>query len=187
MDDGYSAQKLIEFLDFLISKGLMNKETANSRKVSSTKILEILDESEKSDLRTLDVDKVFNRFINIKGKDYNPLSLKVYKARFSSALNDFLSWKTNPVSFKPSGSTRTSRTKPSEVKERTNGNISRPVGSQSNESKLADAVNTPDHLSLPIPLRKGVIVKVLGLPNDLTPDEAKKIAAIVSAYAVVLE
>ena len=39
-----------------------------------------------------------------------------------------------------------------------------------------------DDTIFPIPLRDGVIVRVQGLPIDLTPAEANKIGAVIMAY-----
>lgn len=36
-------------------------------------------------------------------------------------------------------------------------------------------------ITFPIPIRNNTIVKVAGIPNDLTPDEAKKIANVILA------
>jgi hypothetical protein len=36
----------------------------------------------------------------------------------------------------------------------------------------------------PIPIRENVVVRVHGLPFDLTPAEAKKIAAVIQAMAL---
>jgi site-specific recombinase XerC len=182
----YSANKLNEFFDYVISKGLMNKETANSRKIASSKILDILEDDEKSDLRQLDRDQAFQRFVNLRGRDYNPQSLSVYKSRFSAALDDFIAWVSDPVSFKPSTQTRASKN----VKKLESRERRQTVSLEEVEKRLEQPPQTgnqeppsSEHLSLPIPLRRGVVVKIQGLPNDLTPDEAKKISAIISAYA----
>ena len=36
----------------------------------------------------------------------------------------------------------------------------------------------------PIPIRNGQIVRIAGLPHDLTETEAKRIAAVISALAI---
>jgi transcriptional regulator with XRE-family HTH domain len=46
-------------------------------------------------------------------------------------------------------------------------------------------LNTDDELTLPIPLRPGAVVKITGLPYNLTKSEAQKIANIVIAHAMV--
>ena len=40
-----------------------------------------------------------------------------------------------------------------------------------------------DSITLPIPIRDGVMVQIFGLPQDFSPSEAAKISAVLSAYA----
>jgi len=51
---------------------------------------------------------------------------------------------------------------------------------ESPQERDAVDVNT---VTLPIPIRRDLIVKLIGVPHDLTPQEAKKIANVVSAMA----
>jgi hypothetical protein len=37
---------------------------------------------------------------------------------------------------------------------------------------------------IPIPIREGTMVRIFGVPGNLTQEEAKKIAAVIQAYAV---
>lgn len=183
MNGDYSAKGLEGFFDYILEKGLMNKETATNWKGASLKVLEILSDHERQDLRSLDKDQVFQRFVNLKGKTYNPSSLNVYKSRFSSALSDFISWNDDPLNFKPGVASKQQRSQSSKT-----AKPSKPVN-----KKDAATVQTPasghtapdvNRLTLPIPLRPGLVVTVSGIPYDLTADEAKKITAIIEAYAV---
>ncbi len=187
-----SAESLLAFFDYLIGKGLMNKETAASRRVATTKIIDILDEAEKGDLSTIDRDQVFNRFVNLRGKDYSPQSLSVYKSRFGAALDDFLAWTSDPVGFRPSVATKgTKQQKRIEPRERSAPeNRGDKAGQARTEAAGArpesNVQNSGEHLTIPIPLRRGLVVKVHGLPLDLTQDEARKIGAVINAYAVTI-
>ena len=80
----YSDQSLLKFLDYAAEKGLMNKETARSKKASVSVILDILDNDEKSDIRELDIEEVIHRFANLEGEKFTPKSLVVYKSRLNS-------------------------------------------------------------------------------------------------------
>lgn len=182
-ENRYSATKLADFFNYVISKGLMNKGTANSRKIASAKILESLDAQEINDLRDLNREEAFQRFVNLRGKDYSPQSLSVYKSRFISALDDFLTWVEDPVNFRPSGASRQTRQTKKPLTKLTDSESPSPEQQIAPAEPQSSDAGLTDLLNLPIPLRKGVIVKIHGLPNDLTQDEANKIAAIVSAYA----
>ncbi len=180
--DKFSAAKLSEFWDYVIEKGLMNKETATSRKIASQKVLELLDEAERQDLRALDREHAFLRFQNIAGKRYSPSSLTVYRSRFNASLEDFLSYVSNPSGFKPSAGKSSSKVKSESAKP----TRKRAPVVEKEDSPLPpqlDLPTTTDNLTLPIPLRPGVVVKIFGLPSDLSEDEAKKISGVVSAYA----
>jgi hypothetical protein len=182
--DRYSAAKLSEFWDYVIEKGLMNKETATSRKTASQKVLESLDEAERQDLRALDREQAFLRFQNIAGKRYSPSSLTVYRSRFYASLDDFLSYVANPSGFKPNTVKSNGKAKGEGTKQTKR----RPAAIEKESTPVHlptfDLTASPDNLTLPIPLRPGVAVKIFGLPFDLSEAEAKKICGVVSAYAV---
>lgn len=184
--DKFSAIKLGEFWDYVIEKGLMNKQTAISRKTASQKVLELLDESERQDLRALDREHAFVRFQNIAGKRYSPSSLTVYRSRFNASLDYFLSYAANPSGFKPNTPKSNGKVKGEGTKQNSKRLASAEKESLSTQSTL-DSSTSSDNLTLPIPLRPGVVVKIFGLPSDLSEDEAKKISGVVSAYAYAVK
>jgi site-specific recombinase XerC len=194
MNGDYSADGLSQFFEYVAQKGLMNSETIRGRRVATQKILEILQDNEKLDLRKIDKDLVFQRFMNLRGRDYNPQSLAVYKSRFASALNDFFSWNEDPLGFRPAAGLKIKQAVVSKVgKAKAALPVKKAAQSTTelsvNPVKL-DAPSTHKHtelIDLPIPLRPGVMVHVTGLPLDLSADEAKKISGIVSAYAMTAD
>ena len=58
-------------------------------KAAVNTLLSILDNSEIEDVTTLDLDEVANRFMNKRGTEVKPDSVKVYKSRVASAIADF--------------------------------------------------------------------------------------------------
>jgi site-specific recombinase XerD len=116
-----SRAALLEFLNYLSTKGLMNQTTVASRKASVNKVLGILDESEAADVSKLDIDDVMARFLNIAGAKYTPGSLNTYKVRVKSAIDDFLRYQKDPLNFKPgiqSVPRRAERTQPTKSAKR---------------------------------------------------------------------
>lgn len=181
----YSAQALNAFLDYAAKKGLLKKNTAISRKIASMKILDILDDSDKIDLRKIDIDDVFDRFQNRSGANFKPESLAVYKSRFKSALDDFIRWNENPSAFRPSAKTRSSRN--SEAQESGARDTNAATGSSrkrdsKNQTRVRHDLDAHG-VVFPVPIREGVIVRIANIPNDLTKEEANKIAAVVHALA----
>lgn len=182
MSNGYSATEFIEFIDYLSEKGLLKKATASARKAAATAFLDILDESEKIDIRAIDLDSLAIRFANLQGSKFTPQSLTTYKSRYNSAYKDFIAYRDNPLGFTPNISQRKKRGKATPTPQP-------PTTEQ--PAKMMPGIETPtvtpnlsgDTIIFPIPIRKGVIVKVGGLPVDLTTVEAEKIADVVKALA----
>jgi hypothetical protein len=182
-DKDYSLDALNKFFDFAANKGLLKRNTAQSRKLATNKILAVLDESEKADLRTVNIDKAFERFQNLQGTDYKPDSLQVYLSRLRTAIADFTSYVDNPSGFKVSGVQRTT----SKGKRETSHKV-RAEG-KGGEGEKTEKYETHDsqHIIVPVPLREGLTIKISNLPSDLTAAEAGRLAAIIKAYAVVEE
>lgn len=179
MDGERSREALANFLDYLADKGLMERNTAQARKVAASKILSILEEKETGDVTSLDVDDVVARFGRLHGKQYTPGSLNTYKSRLRSALDDFKSYLSNPLAFRPAVQTRMRQKAVSKEDA-----AETPIGERRAEPTRSVAMPTPvgDNI-LPIPIRADLTVRIQGLPFDLTPGEAQKIAAVVTAMA----
>lgn len=181
MDSRYSRDELLKFLDFMAEKGLMKKTTASSRKAAANTLMSILEPSESSDVRNIDLDDLLMRFGNMKGAQFKPDSLSVYKSRLGSAINDFVRWRSNPAAFKPSTKDRAQKgnSHPNAGDERV-GNKS---GSDDRRNDPSAGNENVELITFPIPLRPGVIVRVTGIPSDLTPEEAEKIGNVILALS----
>ncbi len=169
---GYAVKDLEEFLDYCLTKGLLKRNTAVSRKTAVSKILGVLDADEKADVRGIDMKNAFNRWQNKEGKSYDPASLAVYESRLNSAVRDFLKYKSDPKSYRPATKTRKSKNE--------QGTPKRPkeelaVRAES-EVELATETNgsTVPPLVFSVPIRAGVAawVRITGLPRDMTAGEA---------------
>lgn len=171
----YSKDKLLEFLDFLAGKGLMNKATVAARKAATNTVLGILDPSEAQDLRNIDMDDVAARFADLNGTKFKPDSVKVYKSRVSSALEDFKKFKASPQTFKPSIGISKTPSNPKGAKE------------DANIYKKVEPAETGPGITFPIPIRPDVVIKISGIPSDLTKKEASKVANVILALATESE
>lgn len=185
MSNQKSKAALLDFLEYLARKGLMNKTTISSRKAAVNNVLGILDDEEASDVSKIDLDDVMRRFHNLNGLNYTSDSLTTYKSRVRSALDDFLSYLDNPMAFRPStgGGGRKGQDRPRaslvDTRKR-NTAVSSSAVEQTSEL-TPPAVAT---LILPIPIRADLTVYIQGLPYDLTQAEASKIANVIRAMAV---
>ena len=104
-----SRAELIKFLNYVGAKGLLSPATAESRKASVNKVLGILTDQEAEDVAQLDLDEVVRRFANLHGQAYTADSLRTYKSRTKSSIDDFIRYVENPMAFKVGGSKRATR------------------------------------------------------------------------------
>ncbi len=174
-----SREALASFHDYMADKGLMEKNTAQSRKAAVTKVLGILDEVEATDITSLDIEDVMSRFQRLHGRDYTPTSLTSYKSRLKSSLDDFLSYLSNPLAFRPNAQGR-ARARGRQAKEEP-GDSAKQRTERRAESPRQVPLPPAAGLIVPIPIRVDLTVHVQGIPFDLTEAEARKIAAVVTA------
>lgn len=181
----YSREALLEFLDYASEKGLMNSNTASSRKVSSGALLSILDPAEALDLRTLDLDDLMRRFSNINSKKYSPGSLRVYLSRLKTSLEDFIRYQNNPAGFRLTGPVKQDKKQPT-PKRTTSAQLqpSEKPKNQEVEAPMPSAsIGRRSTINVPIPLHGSCFVTIHGLPIDLTEQEAARIANVIKALA----
>lgn len=183
MSTDYSKHALLDFMDYLSRKGLMNPTTARARKAASKALLDIMDDSEVQDLRTIDIDDVVTRFSNLKGNEFTPASLTTYKSRFQSALTDFLSYRRDPLTFKPKSPQRSKKSSNNDRGRSSANNVADTNVATESPPASKPLPREPDEFIFPIPLRPDVTVRVAGIPNDMTNAEAQKIANVIKALA----
>jgi hypothetical protein len=177
-----SLPALLSFLDWMSSKGLMPRNTASGRKAACAKVLGVLDPEERADVTQVDVGEAMSRFANLEGKKYLPNSLAVYRSRVSAAIADFARYLADPEAFKPGAIRRRVRQEPTPKAEPPR----RAAALDSLPTQLdgpAMSGHSPVNV-FPIPIRADVVVRIHGLPFDLTTSEAEKIANIVKAMAM---
>jgi hypothetical protein len=174
-----SREAILEFQDYQADKGLLAKATAAARKAALGKVLGVLPPEEAEDITKIDLDDVMIRFHNLEGRAYTPGSMTTYKSRVRAAIEDFESYLANPLGFRPSISRRD---KPSKSDKKSYPPA--PKSSEAPDTATKTATPTFDAANiLPIPLRSDLVVRIQGLPFDMTAAEAKKIANVVLALA----
>jgi hypothetical protein len=180
-----SREELFRFLDYVKAKGLINPATVEARKASVNKVLGILDAEEADDITKLDLDEVVHRFGNLHGQKYTPDSLRSYKSRTKSAIEDFSRYLENPLAFKPGGQRRERKPVTDSPQRRVHQPVAQSVTTSPPAIDRPAIVPAASSSIVPIPLRADLTIHVQGLPFDLTPAEAKKIAAVIQAMAMV--
>lgn len=180
-----SRDELLRFLDYVRAKGLMSPATVEARKASANKVLGILDNEEADDVTKLDLDEVVHRFQNLHGQKYTPDSLRSYKSRTKSAIDDFARYLENPLAFKPGVQRRDKKPSNGLAQKKVHHLEAQGVATPSPVIDRPTMMPSASSSILPIPLRADLTVHVQGLPYDLTPAEAKKIASVIQAMAMI--
>lgn len=183
---------LIRFLDAAIDKGWFNVSSAKALRTASTKVMSVEEGWEDMDLRTLDVDHLFERFRNLRHNEYSDDSMRIYKTRFTQAIKMHLGrldsdpdWKSyGPSSKASSGSRATANGASKKARAAT---PSPPPAQHPAPAEIAEPLGTArtDSASLmrfPFPLRENLDVS-LSLPRDLTKDEAARLAGFINSLA----
>lgn len=182
-----SRSDILRFLDYLADKGLAKRATVQSRKAAVNTLLSILSDEEAADLRGLDIDGLIGRFHNIKGDDFKPASLRVYKSRLQNVIHDYGRYKQSPLNYRPlQGGERPSKPRQETARSAVSDKSASQVLSAVPEAEkfaISGGVEAVETIVFPIPLRRGVIVRVSGIPSDLTPEEAEKIGNVVLALS----
>lgn len=176
----YSVDDLVEFLAHATERGLLPSATAQALAVAVRNVFGILSDTERQDVRQLDVAAVVRRFTNKRAKDFTPKSLKEYGRRVHRAVDHYLRWRADPSSFA--------------TKTRTTRKASRWAGeirSSLTGEPAADAP-VPTSTDLPtgggyrtsFPIRPGVVVTLLNIPQDLSAAEAERLGQFVGMLAI---
>lgn len=185
----YTGAGLIEFLDAAVAKGWFNVTSAKALKTASLKVLEIEVGWEDVDLRTVDIDALFQRFRNLRRNDYSDSSLKVYKTRFEQAVKMYVSRLNNDANWLSYGPSPKGVTAPKPNGDSASKPKKRPTKPQVSSAVRGEApgealarVESPALMRYPFPLRDDVDA-LLSLPRDLTKSEAARLGAFLSSLA----
>lgn len=177
-----SRDALMEFMEWVEVKGLLPSGTAQARKASVNRVLSVLSDEEAADVTQIDVDHVMERFINLNGGGYTPDSLRTYRGRVGSSIRDFEAYLANPMGFRPS---RQLKLKTSKAEKPASKLAQKAKATQPAEPTRPMAPSPLPGVNLiPIPLRSDLTVRLEGIPFDLTPTEARRIANVILALAV---
>ncbi|HAQ34492.1 MAG: hypothetical protein CMF74_14685 [Maricaulis sp.] len=184
MANSTTREDFYKFLSWIEEKGLIPARTAGNRRGAANKVLDILDENEAADVLEIDVDHVMTRFENLNRGKYSPSSLATYRTNLITALTDFKSYVKNPIDFKPAAGRRL------KIKRTQNGtDESKKTPEQPHPQPTHRPSNDvgPTSNVIPIQIRPNTVVRVQGLPFDLSKAEAQKVANIVLAHVLESE
>src|SRR5215210_2744552 len=96
-----SGKALAEHWIWAAEKGLVNANTARALRSACWQMHGVLEHEDLLDVRALDLEDLFRRFQNKRGKDFTPESIDTYQRRFRAAHASFLDYLSDPSSWEP--------------------------------------------------------------------------------------
>jgi len=177
-EQDYSEPAFLEFLRQSAVSGVVKPATGRARKLAAEQLLVQLKSHERLDLRLADIDELCSRFHKIQGSTIRPENLEVYKTRLGGALTDFIRWTESPAAFVSNEGEQ-----PAEKVVAARDD----AGQSAAREQLALNPPRSPHDIFPVPIRENLVVYLQNIPLNMTQQEARKIAAVVQALAVVDE
>lgn len=179
----YSQPELIKFLNYIKDKNLVKSRTVNSWISAVSNLLSDPSETECNDVRTVDIALAVHRAANRPSNTISPSSLRSYRTRTKRAIEEFVSWKSDPANYRPrnfekpqtqsnSGHISKSRSKNASASVQPN-----PNGDFAENSASGDS-SQPSGLSLSYPLRPDFLAHIV-IPKDLNQLEARRLGAFI--------
>jgi hypothetical protein len=92
---------LIAFIDYTKKNGYVMPKTANNRRNIVNKIFSTVQDVDTTDVTTLDLDTLFDRFKILTASKIAATALPGYKSHFTSAIRDFATYLADPAAYKP--------------------------------------------------------------------------------------
>lgn len=181
--DSPTKAAVMKFVDFQISKGLVNVNTGNARKAACNKLLEAFGDDD--DLTNVDVRSEVLKFNNRHPGQLSPESLGTYEKRVTSTLEEFKKYLANPTGYKGVTGRQISSNGKSDKKAKSGDATEITViDTPPTAPKLMPTSAVTDtSLMMPFPLRPTFLAQLI-IPRDLTKDEASRLCAFVQALAV---
>lgn len=181
MTADYSKEAFLKFLNYVSDKGLIKFQTVRGWRSAALKLMADLSEAEEGDIRTLDLDLAVHKTANRDSVSVSPESLKTYRNRVALAIQEFITWREDPATYKPRRLNGKSRAKSSNERVISQEHASK-GGSKTSEKREVETMPSSG-LTLSFPLRSDFLAQVV-IPRDLTAIEARRLGAFLLTIAV---
>jgi len=181
MSNNGSGQDFVDFWKYAGARGLMNPTSARQLAGTVRTILAIDNDWENTDVKTLDVDGLLQRFENLLSREYTPKSLQTYGSRFRKAHESYLRYLESPSTWKfETASSRKSTNRTTSKKPKSTESTTK-AGSSASPSQHIDAVpiNSLDNVVNTIMLRNGRRIQI-STPVDFSRSEIESVSQRIS-------
>jgi hypothetical protein len=183
MNDDFSKEAFVKFLDYLIDKGLIKFQTVRGWRSATAKIMADLSEAEEADVRKVNLELAVHRVANRDSGLISPDSLHTYRKRVSLAIEEFVRWKNDPAGYKPRGLNGQFRNQTNGERNVRPSPVKKAINSSQIEKSEKEVVHISSGLTLSFPLREDFLAQVV-IPRDLKTSEAKRLGAFFLTIAV---
>lgn len=186
MDKDFSFQGLMEFLKYVADHGLWKANTAIGYRSAASKVEASLTEQEAADVRQIDLDLLFQRYMNRNKLQVQPSTLGAYKRRLGTAIEEFARYREDPMNYRPQIGGGRSRPEGGEVGSKQPQRRKRPeqpAAKVEPPMRPAEASASTPLLTIPFPLRPDFLASVQ-IPRDLRRTEAERLAAFIRTLAM---
>jgi len=180
--------EVIKFLEFISEKSILNPHAVTCRITACNNLFSILDQGEDEIEYILEnLDVLTNRFRN-KNTSVRPSTLKVYKSRVKSSLEDYQAWCKDPLGWEKSVNEK-GKTAP--VKESRKNHLGKNGKNGSGKAEPTEVIS-PEALEmrsahraprkLAFPLRPDCNVEILLPADGLTLKELLRLGLFLYPY-----
>lgn len=173
-----SGQALLDFWKRRGETGEVNQNTASSYRGACALVLAVLENWQTTDVRSIDPEELFRRFVNKNAQKFKQESLKSYSRRWPTAFRSFLEYAKDPTAWKPP----LSAALPTAKKEKPQ-TLHEEAAALYEETTGLKPPSVAGMVEYPFPLREGRLA-YLRLPVDLKPSEVKRLTAFMNTLAV---
>lgn len=167
----YSTDGLLDFLRESALAGRMHPALARSRHKAAEALFAHLSQEEAADLRALDLDSLRGRLADLPRGNLRPEVVELYTERLSGALDDYFAATRDGVPSRPAGGA--------------GGADGEDPGAADRRALEGVRLSFNRHRDdvIPVPLAPDRVIYLHGVPADLTPSEARKVARVLEALA----
>lgn len=149
-------EEVVKFLEFTARKSILNEHAVQCRLSACHNIFSVVEEQEDNiDYILQNLEVFIHRYRN-KNKVSNDATVRVYKSRVKSSLEDFKAWCADPFQWE-----RTQAQKPRHTPSSESKKVQSP---KPKKKKRENAIEVPKELSAPVPSPAQVEVLVVEEP-----------------------
>lgn len=191
-------EEVVKFLEFASRKNILSEQAINCRLTACHNIFSVLNEEEDNlDYILGNLDILINRFRN-KNNNVRASTLKVYKSRVKSSLEDFKSWSADPFAWERAVTEKAKQIANEPRKERKAAKpaVAKTVKKAEEEVSLSDSEEGTEIISthrlknanrVTFPIRKDFSIEVVLPSAGITLKELHRIGLFLYPYCTDLD